>query len=32
MGYKKVEFHGFNNGFDSETYYWIKAQLAKREK
>jgi parvulin-like peptidyl-prolyl isomerase len=31
MNYKKIEFHGFSNGFDSETYYWIKTQLAKRE-
>ena len=31
MSYKKIEFHGFNNGFDSETYYWIKTQLAKRQ-
>ena len=30
MRYKKIEFHGFTNGFDSETYYWIKTQLAKR--
>ncbi len=30
MNYKKIEFHGFNNGFDSETYYWIRTQLAKR--
>jgi len=32
MRYKKIEFHGFKNGFDSETYAWIKWQLAKRER
>jgi len=31
MGHTKIEFHGFKNGFDSETYAWIKYQLAKRE-
>ncbi len=30
MQLHKVEFHGFNNGFDSETYYWIMTELAKR--
>lgn len=29
MGYKKIEFHGFKNGFDSETYAWIQWQLSK---
>lgn len=31
MRHTKIEFHGFKNGFDSETYAWIKYQLAKRE-
>jgi len=30
MQLHKVEFHGFNNGFDSETYYWVMTELAKR--
>ncbi len=27
--FHEVEWHGFKNGFDSETYAWIKWQLAK---
>lgn len=32
MRQTKIEFHGFNNGFDSDTYAWIQWQLARREK
>ncbi len=27
----EVRYHGFNNGFDSETYAWINWQLSKRQ-
>jgi hypothetical protein len=26
-----IKFHGFNNGFDSETHAWITWQLSKRK-
>jgi len=29
-GSVKVEFHGRNNGFDSETYSWIQWQISRR--
>jgi len=29
-GSVKVEFHGRNNGFDSETYAWIQWQISRR--
>lgn len=30
MKQHEINFHGFNNGFDSETYAWINWQLQKR--
>lgn len=29
MSQHKINYHGFNNGFDSETYAWINWQLSK---
>jgi foldase protein PrsA len=25
----EIKYHGFNNGFDSETYYWVNLQISK---
>ncbi|MEE8414494.1 MAG: peptidylprolyl isomerase [Dehalococcoidales bacterium] len=30
-GSHKIQYHGFKNGFDSETYAWINWQLAKSQ-
>ena len=27
--FHEIKYHGFNNGFDSYTYYWVMQQLAK---
>ena len=31
-GLERLEFHGLNNGFDSETYAWIQYQLQKMKR
>ena len=29
-GLHDIQYHGFSNGFDSETYAWVNWQLSKK--